>query len=43
MARKFHHKNGALTLQTNETTVNYSYYKREAAAQIPSSEAPEKI
>ena len=43
MARRFHHKNGAKTLQTNATTVNYSYYKREAASQILESEAPEKI
>jgi hypothetical protein len=42
MARRFHTKNGAETLQTNATTVNYSYYKREAASQILSSEAPEK-
>jgi hypothetical protein len=25
MARKFHHSNGALTLQENDTTVNYEY------------------
>lgn len=25
MARKFHHNNGALTLQENDTTVNYEY------------------
>jgi hypothetical protein len=25
MARKFHHKNGAITLRENEDTVNYEY------------------
>jgi len=25
MARKFHHNNGALTLQENDTTINYEY------------------
>lgn len=25
MARKFHHSNGALTLQENDTTINYEY------------------
>ena len=25
MARKFHHNNGAATLQENETTINYEY------------------
>lgn len=26
MAKRFHHKNGAKTLRTNETSVNYQYY-----------------
>ena len=29
MARKFHHKNGATTLRTNETSVNYQYYHKD--------------
>ena len=29
MARRFHTKNGAKTLQTNDTTVNYQYYRRK--------------
>lgn len=32
MAKRFHHKNGAVTLRTNETSVNYQYYQREASA-----------
>jgi hypothetical protein len=31
LARRFHTKNGAKTLQTNETTVNYSYYQQTSA------------
>jgi len=31
MARKFHMKNGATVHKTNETTVNYKYYDRDAA------------
>jgi len=31
MARRFHTKNGAKTLQTNETTVNYSYYQQPSS------------
>jgi hypothetical protein len=30
MARKFHTKNGAITLRENPTSVNYQYYDREA-------------
>lgn len=29
MAKRFHHKNGAITLRENETSVNYSYYTKE--------------
>lgn len=29
MARKFHHKNGAITLRENETSVNYRYYHKD--------------
>ena len=29
MARRFHHKNGATTLRTNETSVNYRYYHKD--------------
>jgi len=29
MARRFHHKNGATTLRTNETSVNYQYYHKD--------------
>ena len=29
MARKFHTKNGAVVHQTNDTTVNYQYYRRK--------------
>lgn len=40
MARRFHTKNGAETLRTNETSVNYAYYNREAVnADFESSEA----
>jgi len=28
MAERFHHKNGAKTLRTNETSVNYQYYQK---------------
>lgn len=28
MAKRFHHKNGAITLRENETSVNYQYYKK---------------
>jgi hypothetical protein len=33
MARRFHHKNGAVTLRENEDTVNYEYQvlQRDAA------------
>jgi hypothetical protein len=36
MARRFHHKNGAVTLRENATSVNYEYYSR-----IPHSYKPE--
>ena len=29
MARKFHHKNGAITYRENQTSVNYQYYTKE--------------
>ena len=29
MAKRFHHKNGAITLRTNETSVNYRYYHKD--------------
>jgi hypothetical protein len=29
MAKRFHHKNGATTLRTNETSVNYQYYHKD--------------
>jgi hypothetical protein len=29
MAQRFHHKNGATTLRTNETSVNYQYYHKQ--------------
>ena len=29
MAKRFHHKNGATTLQENETSVNYQYYHKD--------------
>ena len=32
MAKRFHHKNGAKTLRTNKTSVNYEYYNSEASA-----------
>lgn len=31
MAKRFHHKNGATTLRTNETSVNYEYYSKPTA------------
>jgi hypothetical protein len=33
MARRFHHKNGAVTLRENSTSVNYQYYSRDAVKQ----------
>lgn len=34
MAKRFHHKNGAITLRENPTSVNYEYYhKQEKAAE----------
>ena len=32
MAKRFHHKNGAVTYRENETSVNYQYYSREAVS-----------
>ena len=29
MAKRFHHKNGAITLRENETSVNYRYYHKD--------------
>jgi hypothetical protein len=29
MAKRFHHKNGAVTLRQNPTSVNYQYYQRK--------------
>lgn len=31
MARRFHHKNGAITLRENETSVNYRYYHKDTS------------
>lgn len=32
MAKRFHHKNGAVTYRENETSVNYQYYRRDDIA-----------
>ena len=29
LAKRFHHKNGAITLRENETSVNYRYYHKD--------------
>ena len=29
MAKRFHHKNGAITFRENETSVNYRYYHKD--------------
>jgi hypothetical protein len=39
MARRFHHKNGAVTLRTNEDTINYEYLQRKELT-IPESNMP---
>jgi len=39
MARRFHHKNGAVTLRTNEETVNYEYVQKKELT-IPEGDMP---
>jgi hypothetical protein len=44
MAKRFHHKNGAVTLRENETSVNYQYYSKPAhpyKPEDPRSAAPQ--
>ena len=39
IARRFHHKNGAVTLRTNEETVNYEYVQKKELT-IPEGDMP---
>jgi hypothetical protein len=44
MARRFHHKNGAVTLRENATSVNYEYYSKNPhpyTPETPRSAAPQ--
>lgn len=39
MARRFHHKNGAVTMRVNEDTVNYQYHQKKEVT-VPEGDMP---